>query len=99
MFTGDHITAEQAVKLGLANRVVPKADLMREVMALAEKIAQKSPLILKLMKRAIQNGAEMPLSAGLAYEASMASLVFDSEDAHEGLEAFIEKRKPSFKGR
>jgi enoyl-CoA hydratase len=99
MFTGDHLTAEQAVKLGLANRVVPKADLMREAMALAEKIAQKSPLILKLMKRAIQNGAEMPLSAGLAYESSMASLVFDSEDAHEGMGAFIEKRKPSFKGR
>jgi enoyl-CoA hydratase len=99
MFTGDHIAAEQAVKLGLANRVVPKAELMHEVMALADKIAQKSPLILKLMKRTIQNGAEMPLSAALAYEASMASLVFDSEDAHEGLGAFIEKRKPSFKGR
>jgi enoyl-CoA hydratase len=99
MFTGDHISAEQAVKLGLANRVVPKADLMTEALALAARIAGKSPLALKLMKRAINNGADMTLPAGLAYESSMVSLVFDSEDAREGLGAFIEKRQPVFKGR
>jgi enoyl-CoA hydratase len=99
MFTGDHIGAEQAVKLGLANRVVPKADLMAETLALAARIAEKSPLALKLMKRAIGNGTDMTLAAGLAYEASMVSLVFDSEDAHEGCSAFIEKRRPVFKGR
>jgi enoyl-CoA hydratase len=99
MFTGDHISAEQAMKLCLANRVVPKADLMAETMALAVRIAERSPLALKLMKRAITNGTDMTLAAGLAYESSMVSLAFDSEDAHEGLAAFIEKRKPAFKGR
>jgi enoyl-CoA hydratase len=98
MFTGDHIGADEAVKLGLANRVVPKADLMAESLALAARIAEKSPLVLKLMKRAINNGSDMTLAAGLAYEASLVSLVFDSEDAHEGCSAFIEKRRPVFKG-
>lgn len=99
MFTGDHIGADEAVKLGLANRVVPKADLMRETLALAARIADKSPLVLKLMKRSINNGSDMTLAAGLAYEASMVSLVFDSDDAHEGCSAFLEKRPPAFKGR
>jgi len=63
------------------------------------RIAEKSPLALKLMKRAINNGADMTLPAGLAYESSMVSLAFDSEDAREGLGAFIEKRRPVFKGR
>jgi enoyl-CoA hydratase len=99
MFTGDHISADQAVKLGLANRVVPKADLMAETMALAARIAEKPPLALKLMKRSIANGTDMTLAAGLAYEASMVSLVFDSEDMHEGCSAFLEKRKPVFTGR
>lgn len=99
MFTGDHIGAEEAVKLGLANRVVPEADLMRETLALAARIAERSPLVLKLMKRSITNGSDMTLAAGLAYEASMVSLVFDSEDAHEGCSAFLDKRKPAFNGR
>jgi enoyl-CoA hydratase len=68
-------------------------------LALAARIAEKSPLVLKLMKRSITNGADMTLAAGLAYEASMVSLVFDSEDAHEGCSAFVEKRRPVFKGR
>ena len=99
MFTGDQLSADEAVKLGLANRVVPKADLMAETLALAARIAEKSPLALKLMKRTITNGSDMTLAAGLAYEASMVSLVFDSEDAHEGCGAFIAKRRPVFKGR
>jgi enoyl-CoA hydratase len=72
---------------------------MAEALALAARIAEKSPLVLKLMKRTINNGSDMTLAAGLAYEASMVSLVFDSEDAHEGCGAFIEKRRPVFKGR
>lgn len=99
MFTGDHISAEQALKLGLVNRVVPKADLMTETLALAGRIAERSPLILKLMKRTITNGRDMTLVGGLAYEASMMSLVLDSEDAHEGCGAFLEKRRPVFSGR
>lgn len=61
--------------------------------------ATRSPLVLKLMKRTINNGADMTRVAGLAYEASMISLALDSEDAHEGLGAFIAKRPAVFKGR
>lgn len=99
VFTGDQFSAEEAVAWGLANRVVPKADLMAEAMATAEKIAAKSPLILKLIKRTLRHGQEMPLGASLAYEQAMIGLVLDSQDAHEGCRAFLEKRKAAFTGR
>lgn len=98
MFTGDQIGAEEAVAIGLANRVVPRAELMSAATATAQKIAQKSPLVLKLLKRALLHGADMPLSAALPYEQAMIGLVLDSADAHEGCAAFLEKRKPSFTG-
>ncbi len=98
MFTGEHITAETAVEIGLANRVVPKASLMDEAISLAERCAAKSPLILRVLKRTLGAGADMPLPAALAHEQAMASLVFDSADAHEGCAAFLEKRKARFTG-
>ena len=66
---------------------------------LAAKIAGKSALVLKLLKRTLTNGADMPLSAALPYEQSMIGLVFDTGDAHEGCTAFLEKRAPAFAGR
>lgn len=98
MFTGDQITAAEAVALGLANRTVPKADLLAEAMALAERIAAKSPLVLKLLKRTLRQGMEMPLPQALAHEHAMIGLVLDSADAHEGCRAFAEKRAASFRG-
>lgn len=98
MFTGDQIDAEQAVRLGLANRVVPRDSLMDEAMTLAGKIAAKSPLVLKLLKRALRDGAEMPLNAALRHEQAMIGLVFDTLDAHEGMAAFLEKRQANFTG-
>jgi len=99
MLTGRRIDARRAVELGLANRVVPAARLMEETMALAEEIAEKSPLALQLLKRAMLHGAEMPLSAALSYEHALIALAFDSDDAHEGCDAFLQKRKPDFQGR
>lgn len=99
MFTGDRLSAEEAVALGLANRVVAPESLMSEAMAQADLIASKSPLVLKLLKRTLLHGQDMPLSAALAFEQAMIGLVLDSEDAHEGCSAFLEKRPPSFKGR
>ena len=99
MFTGDQITAAEAVRLGLANRTVPRASLMDEVMLLANRIAEKSPLTLKLLKRSMRNGADMPMSAAIAHEQAIIGLVLDSSDAHEGCRAFLEKRKPQFTGR
>lgn len=99
MFSGERMTAEEAVRVGLANRVVPKEQLMDEAMSLAETIAKKSPLVLKLLKRTLRDGADMPLAGALAHEQAMVSLVFDSRDAHEGIGAFLEKRKANFIGR
>lgn len=99
MFTGDQISAAEAVALGLCNRTVPRERLLDEALALAARIAEKSPLTLKLLKRSLRDGAEMPLSAALSHEQAMIGLVLDSADAHEGCRAFLEKRKPTFTGR
>lgn len=98
MFTGDQISADEAVSLGLCNRVVAPEALMDETMALANKIAGKSPLVLKLLKRNLRQGQEMPLGAALAHEQAMIGLVLDTADAHEGCKAFLEKRPAQFKG-
>ncbi|TPQ27114.1 enoyl-CoA hydratase/isomerase family protein [Cupriavidus pinatubonensis] len=99
MFTGNQITAAEAVELGLCNRAVPRESLMNEVMVLANQIAQKSPLTLKLLKRVLRAGAEMPLGAALAHEQAIIGLVLDSQDAHEGCSAFLEKRVATFAGK
>lgn len=99
MFTGDQITAAEALAIGLINRVVPKAEVLGTAMKLAAQIADKSPLVLKLLKRTLRHGVDMPQSAALPFEQAMIGLVLDSEDAHEGCSAFLEKRKPVFKGK
>ncbi|TNE36250.1 MAG: enoyl-CoA hydratase/isomerase family protein [Alphaproteobacteria bacterium] len=99
MFTGDRISAAEAVSLGLANEVVPAEELMSRVREIAGKIASKSPLVLKLLKRGLLHGADMPLSAALPYEQGLIGLVLDSADAHEGCSAFLEKRPAVFKGK
>src|SRR5579875_1151208 len=98
MFIGERIDAKDAERIGLINRVVSDESLMDEVLALAEKISQKSPLTLKLLKRTLNNGADMPLASALHYEQAMISLVLDSADAHEGCTAFLEKRAAKFAG-
>jgi enoyl-CoA hydratase len=98
MFTGGHISAQEAAEIGLINRVVPKDKLMDEVMAMARTIAHKSPLVLKLLKRSLLDGGDMPLSSALAHEQAVVSLVLDSADAHEGCSAFLEKRDATFTG-
>lgn len=99
MFMGEHITAAESVALGLCNRVVPSEVLLEETLRLAQQMAQKSPLTLKFLKRAMLHGAEMPLPVALEYEQALMGLVLDSDDAHEGCEAFLQKRPPEFKGR
>jgi enoyl-CoA hydratase len=98
MFMGGRIGAEEAEKLGLINRVVPADELMKVVFEMADGIAQKSPLVLKLLKRALADGDEMPLRAALRHEQAMIGLVLDSADAHEGCSAFLEKRPAAFRG-
>lgn len=98
MFTGDFLSAQEAVQLGLVNRAVPRQQLMAETMALAARIADKSPWALRLLKSSMLHGADMPLTAAMAHEAATISLVLDTEDAHEGCAAFLEKRTPVLRG-
>jgi len=99
MFCGEQISAEEAVSLGLCNRAVPRERLLDEAIAMARKIAEKSSLTLKLLKRSLRDGQEMPLPMALSHEQAMIGLVLDSADAHEGCRAFLEKRAPQFSGR
>ncbi|MQB07322.1 enoyl-CoA hydratase/isomerase family protein [Agrobacterium tumefaciens] len=98
MYLGDMISAEEAVRIGLANRVVGHDALMDEARTLAGRLAEKSPLVLKLLKRALVDGADMPLSAAIRHEQAVIGLVLDSRDAHEGCDAFLEKRPAHFTG-
>jgi enoyl-CoA hydratase len=98
MFAGDQVSAAEALSLGLCNRVVPRARLLAETLELAQRIAAKSPLALKLLKRSMRQGLEMPLGAALQYEQAMVSLAFDTADMQEGAGAFLEKRAAEFTG-
>jgi enoyl-CoA hydratase len=98
MFTGTRIDATEAEKLGLINRVVPDAEALPQALALAETIAAKSPLVLKLLKRTMSDGLDMPLPSSLRHEQAMIGLVLDTQDAHEGCQAFLQKRPAQFKG-
>ena len=98
MFTGDFLSAAEAVQIGLVNRAVPQSELMSQTMALAHSISEKSPWALKLLKTSMVQGADMPLSAALHHEAATISLLLQTEDAQEGCSAFLEKRRPVFKG-
>lgn len=99
MLTGDHMSADEAVRIGLVNKALPRGHLMLEAMTLAHRLAGNPAWAMRMLKSTMLHGADMPLSAALMHEAAMISLVFDTEDAHEGCTAFLEKRAPVFKGR
>jgi len=99
MFLGERISAAEAERLGLINQVVEDGEALNAALAMAEKLAAKSPMILKLLKRTLRDGAEMPPSAALRHEQAMIGLVLDSHDAHEGCNAFLAKRPAAFEGR
>ena len=99
IFTGDIIDAREAERIGLLNKVFPAKELMPKTMEIARKICSKGPLALKLAKMSMNMGMEAGLSIGLGYERMARTLVHGSEDRVEGMRAFVEKRKPQFKGR
>ena len=99
IYTGKIIDAAEAEKIGLVDRVVPKEKLEEEVNQLAEAIISKSPVIVSFAKKAINRGIYTDLAAGLACEAANFALCLATEDHTEGITAFLEKRKPEFRGR
>lgn len=99
VFTGDLISADEALRIGIVEKVVPADKVMEEARQLAYKIARKGPIAVRLAKTAINAGSEMDLKKALLLEKTLVSLCFDSEDRVEGMSAFLQKREPEFKGR
>lgn len=99
ILTGDMIDAETAHKFGLANHVFPADQLEEETMKIAEKIAEKAPIALQLCKEAVKFASRSSLDEGLRREVDLFAICFSTEDKQEGVSAFLEKRKPEFKGR
>ncbi|HEV2911909.1 MAG TPA: enoyl-CoA hydratase-related protein [Pyrinomonadaceae bacterium] len=99
ILTGDIIDAHTAFNLGLVNMVVPPADLEGRTMELASRIAEKSPIALRMAKEAVKAASRSNLDEGLRREVDLFALCFSSEDKDEGVRAFLEKRKPAFKGK
>jgi enoyl-CoA hydratase/carnithine racemase len=100
MLLGDRVTAAEARSLGFVNRVVPEdEDFHAAVHEWAGRLAAKSPLLMRLGKDAMRRQRDMPFDDGLAFLQSQLSLAFATEDAKEGLQAFIEKRDPVWTGR
>jgi len=99
IYTGDFIDANTAYSFGLINKVVSPDNLMTEARELAQKILSKSSIALSRAKEAITSGAEIDLSSGLDLEAQCFALCFATEDQKEGMAAFMQKRKPEFKGK
>jgi enoyl-CoA hydratase len=99
LMTGDFVDAAEAHRIGLINQVVPREELAQATLAMARKIAQRSPLALAAAKAAVNIGAEMDRDRGIDYALCEFLLLFASEDQKEGMKAFIEKRNPIFTGR
>jgi enoyl-CoA hydratase len=99
MITGRLLTPEEALAVGLVNHIFPKESFAEEVAKYASSLAHGPSRAISLIKRSVMEGVEMPLTAGLALERELQNRLFITEDAKEGLGAFSEKRKPTFKGR
>jgi enoyl-CoA hydratase len=98
ILTGARWDAARALEAGLVSRVVPLPELMSAARALADQVLALGPLAVKLAKAALNASSQMPLSAGLAFESAAQAITFESDDKMEGTTAFLEKRKPVFRG-
>jgi enoyl-CoA hydratase len=98
-FTGRRITAQELYRQGIIEEPLPAAELMKEARAIAFEIAQKSPLAVRRVKRAFNAVAEMPVRDGYRFEQTVTVDLSRSEDTKEAQAAFVEKRRPVFKGR
>jgi enoyl-CoA hydratase/carnithine racemase len=99
ILTGDMISAEEAMRIGLVNHIYEPAELMPAAEAMAKKIIANAPLAVQYSMEAIEHGVEMPQEEGLFLEATLFGLCCATEDMHEGTKAFLEKRPAQFKGK
>jgi len=99
LWFGERIPAEKALEYGIINRIVAQELLDEEAMRLAKRLAKQPPLSVRLIKDAVNKAVDYPLYEGMQYERKNFYILFSSEDQREGMDAFIEKRKPNFKGK
>ncbi|MBI5584295.1 MAG: enoyl-CoA hydratase/isomerase family protein [Deltaproteobacteria bacterium] len=99
LFMGESVGAEEARLLGLVNKVVGKDNLLEEAKTWAKKLAAKPPVALRLLKNTIDQGMNLDLPSAIHYESNCFVVAYVSEDGREGFQAFLEKRKPLFKGK
>jgi enoyl-CoA hydratase len=99
MLTGRTVEAKEALQIGLINCVVPADELLAAAESLAREISNLAPLAIRACLEAVNRGAELPLTEGLALEAKLFASLFATDDVGEGTRAFLEKRSPIFKGR
>jgi enoyl-CoA hydratase/carnithine racemase len=99
VLTGRRINAQEAHSLGLVNLVAPRGKWLEQAIELAEVVARRPPLAVKMAKQAVLSAEEMPLNTGLDYERRLYELTMATEDRVEGMLAFLEKRRPTFHGR
>ncbi|EFH5145763.1 2,3-dehydroadipyl-CoA hydratase, partial [Escherichia coli] len=99
VLSGESITAQQAQQAGLVSDVFPSDLTLEYALQLASKMARHSPLALQAAKQALRQSQEVALQAGLAQERQLFTLLAATEDRHEGISAFLQKRTPDFKGR
>ncbi|MBM3141507.1 MAG: enoyl-CoA hydratase/isomerase family protein [Chloroflexi bacterium] len=99
LYFGNRVDAQQAYQIGLVNKVVTSEELMAEAKNWAAELAERPPLSLKMLKYCVNLGMQMDLLSAIDYEAKCAAILRNTEDAIEGVKAFVEKRKPVFKGR
>ena len=99
LLTGDPVTAEEALAMGLVNRIAKPERLLETARTLASRILRNGPLAVALTLQAVNRGCEMPLSEALDWEVSQYALSCATDDVREGTRAFLEKRKPRFRGR
>lgn len=99
MLTGSPVSADEAMRVGLVNRVVPAADLTTEARKLAAQLASAAPVAMRYIINAVIKGSEMAFADACQHEAALFGLVASTDDMKEGTAAFLEKRKPTFKGK
>jgi enoyl-CoA hydratase len=99
LYFGNVVPAEEAYRLGIINRVVAREDLMYEAKKWASELAERPPLSLRMLKNCLNTGLQMSLQEAIDYESKCLAILARTEDRIEGMRAFVEKRKPVFKGR
>ncbi|MPM52824.1 Crotonyl-CoA hydratase [bioreactor metagenome] len=99
LYTASIIDAQEALRIGLVNKVLPQTELMEEVMKVARKISKNAKIAVQLTKAAVNHGIDADINTGVAYEGEVFGLCFATDDQTEGMSAFAEKRKSEFKGK